>query len=55
MNKRIECKRCSGRGFINWTFSVGNSGTATSHICPDCFGSGVQYIPYTLPLTGWKN
>ena len=47
MNKRIPCKRCSGRGFINWTFSEGNTGTATSYICPDCNGSGDIVVPMT--------
>lgn len=47
MNKRIPCKRCSGRGFINWTFSEGNTGTATSYICPDCNGRGDIVVPMT--------
>lgn len=47
MNKHIPCKRCSGRGFINWTFSEGNTGTATSYICPDCNGSGDTVVPMT--------
>ena len=47
MNKHIPCKRCSGRGFINWTFSEGNTGTATSYICPDCNGSGNIVVPMT--------
>lgn len=47
MNKRIPCKRCSGRGFINWTFSEGNTGTETSYICPDCNGSGDIVVPMT--------
>ena len=47
MNKHIPCKRCDGRGFINWTFSEGNTGTATSYVCPDCNGSGVSVVPMT--------
>lgn len=47
MNKHIPCKRCDGRGFINWPFSEGNTGTATSYVCPDCNGSGVSVVPMT--------
>lgn len=47
MNKRIPCKRCSGRGFINWTFSEGNTGTATCCTCPECSGSGDIVVPMT--------
>ena len=47
MNKCIPCKQCSGRGFISWTFSEGNTGTAKSYVCPDCNGSGFLVVPMT--------
>ena len=47
MSKRIPCKRCSGNGYIYVTYSEGNTGTATSHICPECCGAGVQFAPST--------
>ena len=47
MSKRIPCKRCSGKGYIYVTYSEGNTGTATSHICPECCGAGVQFVPST--------
>lgn len=47
MNKHIPCKRCSGRGFINWIFSEGNTGTGVSYFCPCCNGSGVIIVPMT--------
>ena len=47
MSKRIPCKRCSGKGYIYVTYLEGNTGTATSHICPECCGAGVQFVPST--------
>ena len=47
MSKRIPCKRCSGKGYIYVTYIEGNTGTATSHICPECCGAGVQFAPST--------
>ena len=47
MSKRIPCKRCSGKGYIYVTYIEGNTGTATSHICPECCGAGVQFVPTT--------
>ena len=47
MSKRIPCKRCSGKGYIYVTYIEGNTGTATSHICPECCGAGVQFVPST--------
>lgn len=47
MSKRIPCKRCSGKGYIYVTYLEGNTGTATSHICPECCGAGVQFVPTT--------
>ena len=47
MSKRTTCKRCSGKGYIYVTYSEGNTGTATSHICPECCGAGVQFAPST--------
>ena len=47
MSKRIPCKRCSGKGYIYVTYSEGNTGTATSHICPECCGAAVQFVPST--------
>ena len=47
MSKRTTCKRCSGKGYIYVTYSEGNTGTATSHICPECCGAGVQFVPST--------
>ena len=47
MSKRTTCKRCSGKGYIYVTYSEGNTGTATSHICPECCGAGVQFVPTT--------
>ena len=47
MSKRIPCKRCSGKGYIYVTYVEGNTGTATSHICPECGGAGVQFVPST--------
>ena len=47
MSKRIPCKRCSGKGYIYVTYLEGNTGTATSHICPECCGAGVQFVPAT--------
>ena len=47
MSKRTTCKRCSGKGYIYVTFSEGNTGTATSYICPDCNGSGNIVVPMT--------
>ena len=47
MSKRIPCKRCSGKGYIYVTYLEGNTGTATSHICPECCGAGVQFAPST--------
>ena len=47
MSKRIPCKRCSGKGYIYVTYVEGNTGTATSHICPECCGAGVQFVPST--------
>ena len=47
MSKRIPCKRCSGKGYIYVTYVEGNTGTATSHICPECCGAGVQFAPPT--------
>ena len=47
MSKRIPCKRCSGKGYMYVTYVEGNTGTATSHICPECCGAGVQFAPST--------
>ena len=47
MSKRIPCKRCSGKGYIYVTYLEGNTETATSHICPECCGAGVQFVPST--------
>ena len=47
MSKRIPCKRCSGKGYIYVTYSEGNTGSVTSHICPECCGAGVQFAPST--------
>ena len=47
MSKRIPCKRCSGKGYIYVTYSEGNTGSVTSHICPECCGAGVQFVPST--------
>jgi len=47
MSKHIPCKRCSGKGYIYVTYIEGNTGTATSHICPDCNGSGNIVVPMT--------
>ena len=47
MSKHIPCKRCSGKGYIYVTYSEGNTGSVTSHICPECFGAGVQFAPST--------
>ena len=47
MSKSIPCKRCSGKGYIYVTYIEGDTGTATSHICPECCGEGVQFVPTT--------